>query len=109
MAKKHKLNKVTVWPHIIEAPPVRASFHRAKGRLVASNAILTPNEHLDEEAPHLNPWQDQFCEAFVFRPLSLSSTEAEYVAAVSAGQEILWLRNLFSELGYISLFVHSAY
>ena len=32
--------------------------------------------------------------------VALSTTEAEYVAAVSAGQEILWLRNLFSELGY---------
>jgi hypothetical protein len=66
MTKKRKLNTVTVSrPHIVEAPPVRAStFHRAKGRLVASNAIVTPNEHLDEEPPHLNPWQDQFCEAF---------------------------------------------
>jgi hypothetical protein len=35
--------------------------------------------------------------------VALSSTEAEYVATVSAGPEILWLRNLFSELGYISL------
>jgi hypothetical protein len=32
--------------------------------------------------------------------VTLSTTEAEYIAAVSAGQEILWLRNLFSELGY---------
>ena len=32
--------------------------------------------------------------------VALSTTEAEYVAAVSAGQEILWLRNLFTELGY---------
>jgi len=32
--------------------------------------------------------------------VALSTTEAEYIAAVSAGQEILWLRNLFSELGY---------
>ena len=28
--------------------------------------------------------------------VTLSTTEAEYIAAVSAGQEILWLRNLFS-------------
>jgi hypothetical protein len=35
--------------------------------------------------------------------VALSSTEEEYVAAVSAGQEILWLCNLFSELGYHSL------
>jgi hypothetical protein len=34
--------------------------------------------------------------------VTLSTTEAEYIAAVSAGQEILWLRNLFSELGYKS-------
>ena len=32
--------------------------------------------------------------------VSLSTTEAEYVAATSAGQEILWLRNLFKEIGY---------
>jgi hypothetical protein len=32
--------------------------------------------------------------------VTLSTTEAEYIAAVSAGQEILWLRNLFEELGY---------
>ena len=33
--------------------------------------------------------------------VTLSTTEAEYIAAVSAGQEILWLRNLFSEMGYM--------
>jgi transposase InsO family protein len=32
--------------------------------------------------------------------VALSTTEAEYVAATSAGQEIIWLRNLFTELGY---------
>ncbi len=32
--------------------------------------------------------------------VALSTTEAEFVAATSAGQEILWLRNLFIELGY---------
>jgi hypothetical protein len=32
--------------------------------------------------------------------VALSTTEAEYVAATSAGQEILWLRNLLGELGY---------
>jgi hypothetical protein len=32
--------------------------------------------------------------------VTLSTTEAEYVAAVTTGQEILWLRNLLSELGY---------
>ena len=32
--------------------------------------------------------------------VTLSTTEAEYIAAVHAGQEILWLRNLFSEMGY---------
>ena len=31
---------------------------------------------------------------------TLSTTESEYVAAVAAGQEILWLRNLFMELGF---------
>ena len=32
--------------------------------------------------------------------VTLSTTEAKYIAAVSAGQEILWLRNLFTEFGY---------
>lgn len=32
--------------------------------------------------------------------VTLSTTEAEYISAVSAGQEILWLRNLFNDLGY---------
>ena len=31
--------------------------------------------------------------------VALSTTEAEYIAAVSAGTEICWLRNLFKELG----------
>ena len=32
--------------------------------------------------------------------VALSTTEAEFVAAVSAGQEMLWLRNLLTEFGY---------
>ena len=32
--------------------------------------------------------------------MALSTTEAEFVAAVSAGQEMLWLRNLLTEFGY---------
>jgi hypothetical protein len=32
--------------------------------------------------------------------VALSTTEAEYVAACSAGTEICWLRNLFTELGF---------
>ncbi len=32
--------------------------------------------------------------------VALSTTEAEFISAVSAGQEILWLRHLFQELGY---------
>ena len=32
--------------------------------------------------------------------VGLSSTEAEYVAAVEAGKDIAWMRNLFTELGY---------
>ena len=32
--------------------------------------------------------------------VTLSSTEAEYVAAVEAGKEICWMRNLLTELGY---------
>jgi hypothetical protein len=32
--------------------------------------------------------------------VALSTTEAEYVSAVSAGAEICWMRNLFSELGF---------
>lgn len=32
--------------------------------------------------------------------VTLSTTEAEYISACSAGQEIIWLRNLFTEFGY---------
>ncbi|KAL7285881.1 hypothetical protein ACG7TL_000992 [Trametes sanguinea] len=32
--------------------------------------------------------------------VALSTTEAEFVAAVSAGQEVLWLRNLLTEFGF---------
>lgn len=32
--------------------------------------------------------------------MTLSSTEAEYISATSAGQKILWLRNLFAEIGF---------
>ena len=32
--------------------------------------------------------------------VTLSTTEAVYVAAVEAGKEIAWMRNLLSELGY---------
>ena len=32
--------------------------------------------------------------------VTLSTTEAEYVSITAAGQEILWLRNLLSELGF---------
>ena len=32
--------------------------------------------------------------------VTLSTTEAEYVAAVVAGKEICWMRNLLGELGY---------
>ena len=34
--------------------------------------------------------------------VALSTTEAEYVAAVAAGKEICWMRNLLQELGYTS-------
>ena len=32
--------------------------------------------------------------------VSLSTTEAEYIAGVHAGQELIWFHNLFEELGY---------
>jgi hypothetical protein len=32
--------------------------------------------------------------------VTLSTTEAEYIASVSTGQEIIWYRNLFTEFGY---------
>ena len=35
-----------------------------------------------------------------------STTEAEYLAAVNAGRDITWMRNLLSELGYDSLMRH---
>ena len=34
--------------------------------------------------------------------MALSSTEAEYIAAVEAGKEIMWMRNILSEFGHIS-------
>ena len=32
--------------------------------------------------------------------VALSSTQAEYIAAVEAGKEILWMRNILQEFGY---------
>jgi hypothetical protein len=32
--------------------------------------------------------------------VALSTTEAEYIAAVEAGKEIIWMRNILKELGY---------
>jgi hypothetical protein len=32
--------------------------------------------------------------------VSLSTTEAEYIAAVEAGKEIIWMRNLLTEFGF---------
>jgi hypothetical protein len=32
--------------------------------------------------------------------VALSTTEAEYIAAVSAGKEIRWMRNLLVEIGF---------
>ena len=32
--------------------------------------------------------------------VTLSSTEAEFIAAVEAGKEIAWMRNLLTEMGY---------
>ena len=32
--------------------------------------------------------------------VTLSTTEAEYVAGVAAGKEICWMQQLFQELGY---------
>lgn len=34
--------------------------------------------------------------------VALSTTEAEFISAVAAGQEILWLRNLFMEQAWLS-------
>ena len=31
---------------------------------------------------------------------ALSTTEAEYIAAVEAGKEMAWMRNILSEFGY---------
>ncbi|KAJ3570514.1 hypothetical protein NP233_g4351 [Leucocoprinus birnbaumii] len=36
------------------------------------------------------------CQPFV----TLSSTEAEYVAAIEAGKEIVWMRNILTEFGF---------
>ena len=43
---------------------------------------------------------EQSVSLVIFKVVALSTTEAEYVAATSAGQEILWLRNLLTEFGY---------
>lgn len=32
--------------------------------------------------------------------VALSSTEAEYIAAVEAGKEIMWMRNILNEFGH---------
>ena len=32
--------------------------------------------------------------------VTLSTTEAEYVAATEAGKEIMWMRNILTEMGY---------
>jgi hypothetical protein len=32
--------------------------------------------------------------------VALSTTEAEYIAAVEAGKEIMWMRHILSEFGY---------
>ena len=41
--------------------------------------------------------------------VTLSTTEAEYISAVHAGQELLWLHNLFTELGYNFTSPHTLY
>ena len=41
--------------------------------------------------------------------VTLSTTEAEYISAVHAGQELLWLNNLFSELGYTFTHPHTLF
>jgi len=41
--------------------------------------------------------------------VTLSTTEAEYIAAVHAGQELLWLHNLLGELGYTFSSPHTLY
>jgi hypothetical protein len=66
MAKKRKLNAISITrPSAVEPTPVHATtYQRTKGRLRTSNTILTPSEPLDDDAPHLNPWEDQFFEAF---------------------------------------------
>lgn len=32
--------------------------------------------------------------------VTLSTTESEYIAAVEAGKEVLWMRNILKEMGY---------
>ena len=32
--------------------------------------------------------------------VALSTTEAEYMAAIEAGKEIAWMQNILSEFGY---------
>jgi len=41
--------------------------------------------------------------------VTLSTTEAEYIAGVHAGQELVWLHNLLHELGYTFTGPHTLY
>src|SRR5215469_4520434 len=41
--------------------------------------------------------------------VTLSTTEAEYIAGVHAGQELIWLHNLLEELGYSFTSPHTLY
>ena len=41
--------------------------------------------------------------------VTLSTTEAEYIAATHAGQELLWFHNLLTELGYTFSSPHTLY
>ena len=43
---------------------------------------------------------EQFLASRLQPVVTLSTTEAEYISATAAAQEILWLRNLFKEIGY---------
>jgi hypothetical protein len=85
MVKKRKLNSVTISrPHTVEPTPVHVStYHRTKGRLVAANTLLTPSEVIDDESPHLNPWEERFCKAFSTAVDDVVSVEGEQMQKVS--------------------------
>jgi hypothetical protein len=56
------------------------------------------------DGPLICDYDSWWCSGMVYSKLqtivALSTTEAEYMAAVEAGKEIAWMRHILSEFGY---------